>query len=142
MSVGGSPNNLCSLHRRSRCFVIFDGSAIPANYLIIRQATLGVTTKPVAMAAGATDSCPPLDSNTILDTGCGPCARIVITDSGQDKAISAAKAVTVDAFSRTPEEGTSGLAPTFEPPSCSSLPPSPTQVGEASTGRGPRKTAT
>ena len=80
----------------------FDDSATPAHYLTVPQATPVVTPKTVAIAAaaaaavGATNSCPLLDSVTTFDTGWGPCARIVIADSGQDDAVGAAKAVTAD----------------------------------------------
>ena len=39
-----------------------------------------------------------LDSDTYIDTECGPCARNTIADSGQDGRGSIAKAVTDDAY--------------------------------------------
>ena len=81
---------------------LFDDSTTPANCITVHQAAPAVTAKPVAIAAaaaatvGATNSCPPLESITTLDTRCGHCARIVITDSGQDDAVGATKAVKAD----------------------------------------------
>ena len=85
---GGILNHLCVLHQPYRCRIdLFDDSATTANYHTVRHTTPAVTAKPVAIAAadaaavGATNSCPPLDSVTTLDTGCGPCARIFTADS-------------------------------------------------------------
>ena len=95
-------NSGASISHIDALIALFDESVTPANYLTVRQATPAVTAKPVAIAAaaaaavGATNSCPPLESITTLDTRCGHCARIVITDSGQDDAVGATKAVKAD----------------------------------------------
>ena len=44
----------------------------------------------------AADNCPPLDRDTTLDAGYGPCGRIVNAVSRQAGAIGAAKVVTAD----------------------------------------------
>ena len=126
-------NSGASISHIDALIALFDESVTPANYLTVRQATPAVTAKPVAIAAaaaaavGATNSCPPLDSVTTVDTGC-----VLALELSSQTAVSTTQLALLrppqPTSVITPEGRSSGPAPTSEPPPSPPRPPSPTPV--------------